>query len=240
MGKNGQADGLPGILVIAPEMHNAQELSIMLNRHGFECSCSDYKTDLMQAVAIFEIDVVVVDMNGSLAFGLVESVMQKVKQIKANQKLPIIAIISEDMLDRVITFDALDDFLIEPWGISELNSRIRRIIERRNGQSQANGNNEIITVGDLQIDTASCKVSLCSEKLDLTFREYELLKFLARNKGRVFTREALLTEVWRYDYYGGDRTVDVHIRRLRSKIEDSEHTFIETIRQIGYRFRSDN
>ena len=73
----------------------------------------------------------------------------------------------------------------------------------------------------------------------LTFKEYELLKFLARTSGRVFTREALLNRVWGYDYYGGDRTVDVHIRRLRSKIEDSSHTFIETVRNIGYRFRKD-
>ena len=71
----------------------------------------------------------------------------------------------------------------------------------------------------------------------LTFREYELLKFLAGNRGRVFTREALLNKVWGYDYYGGDRTVDVHIRRLRSKTEDSNHAFIETVRNIGYRFK---
>jgi two-component system alkaline phosphatase synthesis response regulator PhoP len=71
----------------------------------------------------------------------------------------------------------------------------------------------------------------------LTFREYQLLKFLASNKGKVFTREALLNKVWGWDYYGGDRTVDVHIRRLRSKIEDPTHTFIETVRNIGYRLR---
>ena len=73
--------------------------------------------------------------------------------------------------------------------------------------------------------------------LALTFKEYELLKLLATNKGKVFTRESLLNEVWGYDYYGGDRTVDVHIRRLRSKIEDPTHTFIETVRNIGYKFK---
>ena len=73
--------------------------------------------------------------------------------------------------------------------------------------------------------------------IELTFKEYELLKFLASHQGRVYTREALLNKVWGYDYYGGDRTVDVHIRRLRSKIEDAKHTFIETVRNIGYRFK---
>jgi DNA-binding response OmpR family regulator len=71
----------------------------------------------------------------------------------------------------------------------------------------------------------------------LTFKEFELLRFLASNMGRVFTREALLNEVWGYEYYGGDRTVDVHIRRLRSKLEDPAHTFIETVRNIGYKFK---
>ncbi len=73
--------------------------------------------------------------------------------------------------------------------------------------------------------------------VELTFKEYELLKFLARDRGRVFTREALLNKVWGYDYFGGDRTVDVHVRRLRSKIELSGQTFIETVRNIGYRFK---
>ena len=76
--------------------------------------------------------------------------------------------------------------------------------------------------------------------IELTFKEYELLLYLAGNKGRVFTRESLLNKVWGYDLFGGDRTVDVHIRRLRSKIEDPEHTFIETVRNIGYRFKKNS
>ena len=95
---------------------------------------------------------------------------------------------------------------------------------------------DIIRCGDLVIDSVKCEVSLSGKPIILTFKEYQLLKFLASNKGKVFTREALLNKVWGWDYYGGDRTVDVHIRRLRSKIEDINHSFIETIRNIGYRF----
>lgn len=73
--------------------------------------------------------------------------------------------------------------------------------------------------------------------MDLTYKEYELLRFLASRPGRVFTREALLSQVWGYDYFGGSRTVDVHIRRLRAKIEDASHSFIDTVRGVGYRFR---
>jgi len=96
---------------------------------------------------------------------------------------------------------------------------------------------ELIKCDGLVIDLAKCEVTMGCKVVELTFKEYELLKFLASNRGRVYTREALLDKVWGYDYYGGDRTVDVHIRRLRSKIEDSKHTFIETVRNIGYRFR---
>jgi two-component system alkaline phosphatase synthesis response regulator PhoP len=73
--------------------------------------------------------------------------------------------------------------------------------------------------------------------VELTFKEYELIKLLASHPGRVYTREAILNKVWSMDYYGGDRTVDVHVRRLRSKIEDATHTFIDTVRNIGYRFK---
>ena len=89
------------------------------------------------------------------------------------------------------------------------------------------------------IDLAKREVTVDGKLVELTFKEYELLKFLASNRGRVYTREALLNRVWGYDYYGGDRTIDVHVRRLRSKIEDSKHSFIETVRNISYRFKKD-
>ena len=97
----------------------------------------------------------------------------------------------------------------------------------------------MIRAGDLVIDLANCEVRVEGKIVELTFKEYELLKFLAKDRGRVFTREALLNKVWGYDYFGGDRTVDVHVRRLRSKIELSGQTFIETVRNIGYRFKKD-
>jgi DNA-binding response OmpR family regulator len=90
------------------------------------------------------------------------------------------------------------------------------------------------------VDTAKCEVYLEDRLLFLTFKEYELLKFLATNTGRVFTRDALLNEVWGYEYYGGDRTVDVHVTRLRNKIESAGHVFIETVRNIGYKFKGEN
>jgi DNA-binding response OmpR family regulator len=95
----------------------------------------------------------------------------------------------------------------------------------------------MVRVGDMTINAANFEVSVGGRRVSLRFKEYELLLLMAANPGRVYSREALLNKVWGYDYLGGTRTVDVHIRRLRSKIEDAEHTFIETVWQVGYRFK---
>ena len=104
-------------------------------------------------------------------------------------------------------------------------------------RSTANSeSSELIKCNGLTIDLATYEVTVHGSKVDLTFKEYELLNLLASNKGRVFTREAPLDKIWGYDYFGGDRKVDVHVRRLRSKIEDVNHIYIETVRNIGYKF----
>jgi two-component system, OmpR family, alkaline phosphatase synthesis response regulator PhoP len=94
----------------------------------------------------------------------------------------------------------------------------------------------VVRAGDLTLDLANYRVAVAGRPVELTFKEYELLRFLVQNPDKVLTREALLKRVWGYDYFGGSRTVDVHIRRLRSKLEDRGHVFIETIRNVGYRF----
>ncbi|MFC2060806.1 response regulator transcription factor, partial [Chloroflexota bacterium] len=114
--------------------------------------------------------------------------------------------------------DVADDFLISPYDDRELVLRIKRLL---NNGIESLDSGELIKCDDLIIDLAKCEVTMERKVVELTFKEYELLKFLASNRGRVYTREALLNKVWGYDYYGGDRTVDVHVRRLRSKIEDS-------------------
>jgi DNA-binding response OmpR family regulator len=129
----------------------------------------------------------------------------------------------------------VDDFVIEPVDALELELRVRRLLRR----GKTSDSSEQMACGDLTIDLAKCEVTVGGRPVVLTFKEYELLKYLVGNQGRVCTREALLDRVWGYEYYGGDRTVDVHIRRLRSKIEDATHTFVETVRNIGYRFRAE-
>ena len=128
----------------------------------------------------------------------------------------------------------LTDFIVSPPDPDELVIRAQRAL--RVGE-QAEEDSHIIRAGDLQIDTSSYEVTIRGNRIGLRFKEYELLKLLAENPGRVFSRDALLNQIWGYEYFGGTRTVDVHIRRLRSKIEDADHNFIETIWNVGYRFR---
>ncbi len=140
--------------------------------------------------------------------------------------------------DQVAAFDfqaGFDDFIVYPAVSDEVLARMRRAIWLKSGVESDN----TLRAGDLQIDLANYKVFVNGKPIDLTYKEYELLRFLATNRDKVFTREALLNRVWGYDFYGGARTVDVHVRRLRSKIEDGQHTFIETVRNVGYRFHLD-
>jgi two-component system alkaline phosphatase synthesis response regulator PhoP len=118
----------------------------------------------------------------------------------------------------------------------------REIMMRINLLQGSNEKDTNITMelGELKINTLTYEVYVNNKKVNLTFKEYELLKFLASKPGQVFSRESLLHSVWNYDYYGGTRTVDVHIRRLRSKINDMQNQFIETIWNVGYRFRLRN
>ena len=155
------------------------------------------------------------------------------RSVKQEIHLPVIALLSREALHRLDSNLAVDDFVVEPWDAAEILARTKRVL----GKTQDAVALEAIECGELTIDLARYEVYVSGRDVELTFKEYELLRFLAGNKGRVFTRETLLNEVWGYDYYGGDRTVDVHIRRLRSKLEDSTHTFIETVRNIGYKFK---
>lgn len=125
----------------------------------------------------------------------------------------------------------VDDLVMAPLDEDELRLRVGRALWARTGGTTGS----VLRQGALMIDLERYTVTVDDEVVDLTYKEYELLRFLASNAGKPFTREALLNRVWGYDYYGGSRTVDVHIRRIRSKIERHE-PFIETVRNVGYRF----
>ncbi len=149
----------------------------------------------------------------------------------AEHGIVLIVLVPEDQFDRIGLDLAVDDFVLLPANPAELARRIERALWRRHGVDSEN----FVHCGVLTLDLSNYRVTVGGESLVMTFKEYELLRFLAMNAGRVFTREQLLNRVWGYDYFGGARTVDVHIRRIRSKIEIHGHSFIETVRNVGYR-----
>jgi DNA-binding response OmpR family regulator len=155
-----------------------------------------------------------------------------IRRMKTEKNMPSLALVPADMLDKIENLADFDDFLASPFDSRELVLRIRRLLA---GSGKAETLPPIQCEG-LVLDTTTCDVTVDGRKVELTFKEYELLKLLASHRGRVFTRQELLDKIWGYDYYGGDRTVDVHVRRLRSKIEFSDCVYIETVRNIGYRF----
>lgn len=218
------------ILLVTNEMDRVRDLSAGLSRAGFSCTACIYADDVIGQDSRQSFHAVLIDISAVSAHG--DSAWKWFRKLKLRRLLPVIALVTPQTLPAVLE-QGFEDFIIKPWNMDELSARIRRAIART-ARPAGEG---IIKAGDLAIDPVRCEVEMAGRLLALTFKEYELLRLLATNKGKVFTREALLNEVWGYDYFGGDRTVDVHIRRLRSKIEDPTHTFIETVRNIGYKFR---
>ena len=143
----------------------------------------------------------------------------------------LVLVLTEGGLTAVSADWGIDDVLLETAGPAEVDARIRLVIGR---MAQDKSSSKIQASG-VVIDEASYSAKVHGRPLDLTFKEFELLRFLATHPSRVFTREQLLSEVWGYDYFGGTRTVDVHVRRLRAKLGDLE-SLIGTVRNVGYRF----
>lgn len=150
------------------------------------------------------------------------------KKFKA---LPILLILREKDLEVIDLEWFFDDFTLFPFRGRELSTRVQRILWDRNLIDDAN----IISLGKLKINLKEYSVYVSNKKLDFTYKEFELMRFLVQNRDVVFSRKELLNKIWGIDYIGGTRTVDVHIRRLRSKLGDEFNSIIETVRNVGYR-----
>jgi DNA-binding response OmpR family regulator len=148
--------------------------------------------------------------------------------------VPLIAVVSEAGLIALNSDWGVDDVILATAGPAEVEARLRLAVGRlTTATANASG---LIRAGELTIDPDTYAAKLKGRPLDLTYKEFELLKFLAQHPGRVFTRDQLLREVWGYDYFGGTRTVDVHVRRLRAKLGSEYESMIGTVRQVGYKF----
>jgi DNA-binding response OmpR family regulator len=146
---------------------------------------------------------------------------------------PLLLIAGAEQLSELeLREDLFDDFCVVPWRGQELDARLAHLFWRTGRGTRP----DLVEYGPLVLNLETYQASLSGRPLDLTYMEYELLKFLATHPGKVFTRETLLSRVWGYEYYGGARTVDVHIRRLRAKLGEEQANLISTVRSVGYRF----
>lgn len=199
-----------------------------LSEAGYEViEAEDGKVALEKFNSVPDIDLIILDVMMPHIDG-----WRVCKEIRKTSRVPIIMLTarSEEM-DELESFEkGANDYIPKPFSLSVLLARIKARLESNENILQ------IIKQGDLTIDVETHTVTLNGEELDLTPIEYELLLHLARNRGKLFTRENLLMQVWGYDYYGGDRTVDTHIGRLRIKLKEYGDKYIKTIRGYGYKF----
>ncbi len=151
---------------------------------------------------------------------------------EAARRAPILAIVDEERVRSLDFSSGIDDFIVKPYSLCAVEARMRLMLWRDDRLVQTG----IVKVGDILINLTRYEVRVRGVPIELTLKEYELLKHLVINRGRVFTRGDLLNQIWGYDYYGGMRTVDVHIRRVRSKLEVAGESYIRTIRGVGYTF----
>jgi DNA-binding response OmpR family regulator len=200
---------LPALLEVAPDL-KLEPLSVTSLAHALE----------------LEPEAILVDAgeNAPQAWSVLTELRTR------DARIPAAVVLERDQLERYPWHEVADELVYPGAPAAELRVRLA-MLRRRAGA----GDGTVIRLGSLSIDTETYHVTVSGRPLDLTFKEFELLRFLAQRPGRVSTRPALLREVWGYDFYGGTRTVDVHVRRLRAKLGPEHEHLIETVRSVGYR-----
>jgi DNA-binding response OmpR family regulator len=212
------ADVLPALGLL---QHNIkitpQEVSLLIDLPPVDCLLLDARRDLVASKSFTKL------------------------LIATGVDVPIIVITTEGGLSAINADWGITDVILDTAGPAELDARVRIVIGKDAIASlEKNPSLKEIRSGEVVIDEDSYTAKIKGRSLDLTFKEFELLKYLAQHPGRVFSRSQLLQEIWGYDYFGGTRTVDVHIRRLRSKLGPEFESIIDTVRNVGYRFAITN
>src|SRR6201987_2207867 len=219
--------GLLELLLLTSELHPDPVLpSLSLLPHAVRTAPSEPSSLLGAGAA----DAVLVDARTDLsgARGLCRLLST------AGRSIPVLAVVSEGGLVAVSADWGLDEILLPSTGPAEIDARLRLVVGRRGGLADQESAGKV-SLGELVIDEGTYTARLRGRPLDLTYKEFELLKYLAQHAGRVFTRAQLLHEVWGYDFFGGTRTVDVHVRRLRAKLGPEYESLIGTVRNVGYK-----
>ncbi len=223
------------ILVIDDEVHIVELLKFNLEISNYEVEYAYDGVDGYIKAKEIKPDLILLDWMLPNISGI--DVLKKIRNDKTLNKIPVIMLTAKNMEnDKVEGLEiGADDYITKPFSVKELLARISTILRRCN--VNANPSEIILTTGNLKVDLYKHEVYKGAEKIELTLKEFELLKLLLENKGKVLSRNHLLDKIWGYEYYGETRTVDVHIRYLRKKIEGHGNAdkYIQTIRGVGYK-----
>ena len=225
------------ILVVDDEKPIVDILRLNLEKNGYKVVMAYDGESAVDMTFSEEPDLILLDVMLPKMDGF--TVCKKVREKSA---VPIIMLTArEEEVDKVLGLElGADDYMTKPFSLRELMARVKANLRRTQITNKSEGGGEVLTFGELAIDIEKYEVKKRGESISLTFREFELLKFLATRSGKLFTREQLLNKVWDYEFYGDVRTVDVTIRRLREKIEDNPSlpNYIITKRGVGYFFEA--
>lgn len=237
--KNSMAE--TSVLVVEDEPSFAEALTLGLSREGFAVTVSSDGADALRRFEEINPDIILLDVMLPTLSGI-----DVCRQIRTTSNVPIIMVSAKgEELDMVVGLEVgADDYVMKPFRLRELVARMRAVMRRSEDQSSSGEggvtveSNEPIIVGDVSIDLDRHEVRVGTEEIALPLKEFDLLSLLMSNAGRVLSREIIIERVWGVDYYGDTKTLDVHIKRLRSKIEadPKNPTRIVTIRGLGYKF----
>lgn len=223
------------ILVIDDEQYIIELLKFNLEVEGYEVSCSMDGFEAFMMAKNEKPNLILLDWMLPNVSGI--DLLKKIRSDKELSDVPVIMLTAKNMEeDKIEGLNiGADDYITKPFSVKELMARIKTVLRRY----KTNVNDSILKVGDIILNLEKYEVSVGENKVELTLKEFELLKLLMKNRGKVLTRDFLLDKIWGYEYFGETRTVDVHIRYLRKKLEDNGHNekFIETIRGVGYKMK---
>ncbi|TSI19568.1 response regulator transcription factor [Brevibacterium aurantiacum] len=224
------------ILLVEDEDSFSDPLSYLLDKEGYEVTVAD---DGLKALAEFDrngADLVLLDLMLPGVSGT-----EVCRELRAKSSVPIIMLTAKDSeIDKVVGLElGADDYVTKPYSSRELLARVRAVL-RRNVESEAFDDESVLEAGGVRIDVERHVVSVRGEELSMPLKEFELLEILIRNSGRVMTRGQLIDRIWGEDYVGDTKTLDVHVKRLRAKVEQnpSEPRLLTTVRGLGYKFEA--
>lgn len=231
------------ILTIDDEDHILELLKYNLEANGYSVIQAETGEDGLEKLVNSNVDAVILDLMLPNIDGL--EVLRRIRTNEKTKKIPVIMLTAKsEEFDKVLGLEmGADDYIAKPFGIREMLARLKAVLRRTDEvkHDKVKMKQKLIVIDDLEIGLASRTVSKNGTIIEMSLKEFELLKLLAENPGRVYSRDMLLESVWGYEYIGETRTVDVHIRHIRKKIEDDDSNpiFIKTVRGFGYKFRED-